>query len=60
MTISSKISRFAAAGLALFAGAGDVNAASPIANFGLGVSSDASLMTSLGALSDVVAWQNSP
>ncbi len=59
MSIGLKTSTSAALGLTLIA-SGLVYAASPVAGFGPAVDSDQSLNASLGALKQVVAWQNSP
>jgi len=59
MRVGLKSSSFAAIGFALLAG-GIVYAASPKAGFGPTVSGDNSLNENLGALRQVIAWQNSP
>ncbi len=59
MSISTKSSTFAALGVTLMASS-FVYAASPMTGFGPTVSGDKSLNENLGALMQVIAWQNSP
>jgi hypothetical protein len=59
MVARVKFSTLATFGFALLAGA-SAYAASPMSGFGPSVSGDQSLDNSLGALNQVVAWQNSP
>jgi hypothetical protein len=59
MSIGLKTSTFATLGFTLIA-SGLAYSASPVAGFGPTVNSDMSLNESLGALKQVVAWQNSP
>lgn len=59
MPISRKSSTFVALGFTLITSS-FVYAASPVANFGPSVNSDKSLNENLGALTKVIAWQNSP
>src|SRR5208282_3790073 len=59
MSIGIKSSAIAALGYTLLA-SGIAYAASPISGFGPTVSGDRSLNENLGALTQVVAWQNSP
>ena len=59
MLSGAKFSTLATVGFALLAGAG-AYAASPVAGFGPAVSNDQSLNNCLGALNQVVSWQNSP
>jgi hypothetical protein len=59
MSIGIKSSSIAVLGYSLLA-SGIAYAASPISGFGPTVSGDGSLNENLGALTQVVAWQNSP
>src|SRR5271166_7165419 len=59
MSIGIKSSTIAALGFTLLA-SGTAYAASPISGFGPTVSGDGSLNENLGALRQVIAWQNSP
>jgi hypothetical protein len=59
MSTSLKSSTFAALSVCLLA-SGVAYSASPISGFGPTISGDKSLNENLGALTQVVAWQNSP
>ncbi len=59
MSNKLKFSSIAAFGVTFFAG-GIAYAASPVSGFGPTISGDRSLNENLGALTEVIAWQNSP